>query len=108
METPGFSGRRFSRFGQAALDAGLVPTMKSVIATTAQDNYSVLAIYYGIDALTQLSETGTLEQKRALGKQILEHGVLTVVYDVSQINSLIRPVDRNSPLSGWRTIRILL
>ena len=69
-------GRGFSRLGQAALGAGLVPTIKSGIATVAQDNYSVLAIYYGIDALRQLSENGTLEKKRSLAKQILEHDIL--------------------------------
>ncbi|KAF9647014.1 hypothetical protein BDM02DRAFT_3270577 [Thelephora ganbajun] len=81
VENPESPSRGFSRFGRAALNAGLVPTMKSIIATVNQGNYFVLAIYYGIDTLTRLCNTGTLEQKRALAKQILEHDVLTVIYD---------------------------
>lgn len=56
--------------------------MKSVIATANQGNYFVLAIYYGIDALTRLCKTGTLEQKHTLAKQILEHDLLPIIYDV--------------------------
>jgi len=82
MEDPESLGRGFSRFGQAALDAGLVPTMKSIIATANQGNYFVLAIYYGIDTLMELCKTGTLEQKRTLARQILEHDVLIIIYDV--------------------------
>ena len=59
-----------------------MPTIKSIISTTNQENYSVLTIYYGIDMLTRLCKTGTLEQKRALSKRILEHDPLTIVYDV--------------------------
>jgi len=77
-------GRGFSRFGQTALDAGLVPTLKSVIATDDQENYSVLAVYYGIDTLTRVCKTGTLEQKCTLAKEILEHDLLPIIYDVCQ------------------------
>jgi len=93
VENPETPGRGFSRFGEAALDAGLVPTMKSIIATTDQGNYSVLAIYYGIDALTQLSKTGTLEQRRTLAKQILEHDVLTIIYEVRRATCFTRPAN---------------
>lgn len=82
MENPESPGHGFSRFGKAALDAGLVPTMKSVISTTNQGNYVVLAIYYGIDTLTRLCKTGTLAQNRTLAKQIMEHDLLPIIYDV--------------------------
>lgn len=70
-----------------------MPTLKSIISTTNQGNYSVLAIYYGIDTLTRLCKTGTLEQKRALAKQILEHDLLTIIYDVRRTTSFVRPID---------------
>lgn len=77
------------------MDAGLVLTMKSIISTANQENYFVLAVRYGIDALTQLSETGTLDQKRALAKHILEHDILTVVYDVRKTSRFILSADPN-------------
>jgi len=75
-------GRGFSMFGQTALSAGLVPTIKSVIAADGQENYSVLGVYYGIDTLTRVCKTGTLEQKRTLAKEILEHDLLPIIYGV--------------------------
>ena len=80
-----FAGNGFSQFGRAALDAGLVPTMKSVIAMADQDSYSVLSTYYGIETLTRLYKTATLEQKRSLSRQLLEHDVLPILYDVRSI-----------------------
>jgi hypothetical protein len=80
-----FAGNGFSQFGRAALDAGLVPTMKSVIAMTDQDSYSVLSSYYGIETLARLYKTATLEQKRSLSRQLLEHDVLPVLYHVRLI-----------------------
>jgi hypothetical protein len=56
--------------------------MKSVIVTANQGNYFTLAIYYGIDALARLCKTGTFAQRRALTKQILEHDLLPIIYDV--------------------------
>ena len=75
-------GHGFIRFGQAALDAGLVPTMKSIITATNQGDHSVLAVYYGIDAFARLCKTGTLGQKRTLAKEVLERDVLPIIYDV--------------------------
>ena len=59
--------------------------MKSVIATAGQENYSVLAVYYGIDTLTRVCKTGTLEQKSTLAKDILEHDLLPIIYNVRQV-----------------------
>ena len=56
--------------------------MKSVIGTANQGDYFVLAIYYGIDTLTRLCTTGTLAEKRILAKQVLEHDLLPIIYDV--------------------------
>lgn len=69
--------------------------MKSIVATANQGDYSVLSIYFGIDALTRLCKTGTLEQKHALSKQIQEHDVLAVIYDVRVFNCLARLSDKN-------------
>ena len=95
MENSESPGRGFSPFGRAALDAGLLPTMKSIIATANHGDYYVLSIYYGIDTLTRLCKTGTLEQKCTLSKQILEHDVLTVIYDVRIVSYSVRPSNRN-------------
>lgn len=89
MENSESPGRGFSRFGQAALDAGFVFAMRSVIAKADQGNYSILAVYYGIDTLTRLCKTGTLEQKGILAKQILEHDLLSIVYDVRRATCFV-------------------
>ena len=97
MENPESPGRGFSPFGQAALDAGLVPTMKSMIVMANQEDYFVLSVHYGIDALARLCETGSSEQKRALSKQVLDHDVLAVIYDVriGSVACFVRPTNRN-------------
>ena len=71
--------------------------MKSIIATVSQGDYSVLSIYYGIDALTQLCGTGTMEQKRTLSKQILGHDVLTAIYDVRRVAQFVRSSNQFAP-----------
>ena len=65
--------------------------MKSVIATADQENYSVLAVYYGIDTLTRVCKTGTLEQKSSLAKEILEHDLLPTIYNVRRATCFTRP-----------------
>ena len=82
-------GRGFSIFGQTALEAGLVPMIKSVIATGGQENHSVLAVYYGVDTLTRVCKTGTLEQKCTLAKEILERDLLPIIYDVRRATCLV-------------------
>lgn len=93
LENPESPSPGFSRFGQAALDAGLVLAMKSVIAKADQGNYAILAVYYGIDTLTRLCETGTLEQKGALTKRILEHDLLPIIYDVRRATCFVWPAN---------------
>lgn len=82
VEDPESPARRFSPFGRAVFDAGLVPTIKSIISLTNQGDYFVLSVYYGIDTLARFCQTGSSEQRRALSKQILDNDILTVVYDV--------------------------
>jgi hypothetical protein len=49
---------------------------------TNKGDYIVMSVYYGIDTLARLCQTGSLEQKCTLSKKILDHDVLTVIYDV--------------------------
>jgi len=108
MEGDESLGRGFSRFGQTAVDAGLVPVIKSVVATADQENYSVLAVYYGINTLTQVWKTGTTEQRGSLAKEILEHDLLPIIYNVRRLLVPCRRLTRNLRLSDWRTTHISL
>ena len=72
--------------------------MKSIIATTNQVDYNVLSIYYSIDALTGLYKTGTSDQRNTLSQQILEHDVLTIIYDVREVTYFVRSPNEN-PMS---------
>lgn len=91
LEDPESPGRGFSRFGQAVMDAGFIPTIKSIIASTDRGNYTVLAVYYGIETLTRLCKTGTLKQKGNLVKQISEHHLLPIICDVRRSACFVWP-----------------
>lgn len=72
--------------------------MKSIIATTNQGDHDVLSIYYGIDALTGLYKTGTSDQRNTLSQRILQHEVLTIIYDVRGVTYFVWSPDKN-PMS---------
>lgn len=98
MENPELPGRGLSLFGQAALNSGLVPTMKSIIAMENQGDYFVLSVYHAIETLARLYKTATVKQKHTLSKQIVENAVLTVVYEVRIVDCFLPSSDQKLAL----------
>ena len=62
---------------------------------TNQADYFVLSVYYGIDTLAQFCKTGTVEHRRVLSKQMVEHDVLTIIYDVRTAAFFVQPFNQN-------------